>query len=138
MAKISIIIPCYKVERYLPECLDSVINQTFKEWQAICVDDGSPDNCGRILDEYAKRDDRIKVIHQENRGLSGARNAAYSSINTPYTMFLDSDDLLHYQALELAYNKIEETSGDVLWFDIEEFNDGKTMDLPPPFPETVR
>ena len=126
--KITIIIPCYKVEGYLPECLDSVINQTFNDWQAICVDDGSPDNCGKILDEYANKDRRIKVIHQENKGLSGARNAAYPYIDTPYTMFLDSDDLLHHQTLELAYNKIEEALGDVLWFDIEEFNDGKKIE----------
>jgi glycosyltransferase involved in cell wall biosynthesis len=66
MPKVSIIIPCYKVEKYLKRCLDSVLAQTFCEWEAICVDDGSPDNCGQILDEYAKLDSRFKVIHQEN------------------------------------------------------------------------
>ena len=126
--KITIIIPCYKVEKYLPECLDSVINQTFKDWQAICINDGSPDNCGNILDEYAKKDSRFIMIHKKNGGVSSARNTAYEYINTPYTMFLDSDDILHNQTLELAYNKIEETLGDVLWFDINKFNDGEKIE----------
>ena len=65
--KITIIIPCYKVEQYLPECLDSVINQTFTDWQAICINDGSPDNCGKILDEYAKKDSRFVIIHKKFR-----------------------------------------------------------------------
>ena len=72
----SIIIPCYKVERYLSECLDSVLAQDYVEWEAICVDDGSPDGSGKLLDQYAVRDSHIKVIHQENRGLSEARNSA--------------------------------------------------------------
>ncbi|MDE5957536.1 MAG: glycosyltransferase, partial [Muribaculaceae bacterium] len=68
--KISIIVPIYKVERYLPECLDSIIRQTFTDWECILVDDGSPDNCGKICDEYAARDPRFRVIHQTNGGLS--------------------------------------------------------------------
>ena len=104
--KITIIVPVYKVEAFLHDCLNSLIAQTFSEWQAICVDDGSPDNCGKILDEYALKDNRIKVIHQENKGLSEARNAAYKYISTPYTMFLDSDDMLHHQTLELLYKRI--------------------------------
>ena len=72
---ISIIIPVYKVEAYLKECLDSVINQTYKDLEIILVDDGSPDNSGKMCDEYAQKDSRIKVIHKENGGLSSARNA---------------------------------------------------------------
>lgn len=121
--QISIIIPVYKVEKYLQECLESVINQTFTDWIAICVDDGSPDNCGKILDKYADKDSRIKVIHQRNQGLSEARNAAYKYVNTPYVMFLDSDDLFHHQALELAYQQIIATQADILWFDTIKFND---------------
>jgi len=126
--QISIVIPVYKVENYLEECLNSVINQTFKDWVAICVDDGSPDNCGKILDIYADKDSRIKVIHQSNRGISEARNAAFKYIDTPYIMFLDSDDVLHKQAMKLAYDKINETGADIVWFDITEFNDGEVIE----------
>ena len=73
--KISVIVPVYKVEPYLRKCLDSIINQTYRNLEIILVDDGSPDNCGRICDEYAERDNRIQVIHQMNEGLSSARNA---------------------------------------------------------------
>lgn len=72
--KISVIVPVYKVEPYLRKCLDSIINQTYRNLEIILVDDGSPDNCGRICDEYAERDNRIQVIHQMNEGLSSARN----------------------------------------------------------------
>ena len=125
---ISVIVPAYKVEQYLPECLDSLINQTFQDWQAICVNDGSPDNCGKILDEYAIKDSRIKVIHKENGGVSSARNAAYQFIDTPYAMFLDPDDMLHNQTLELAYNNIKETNADILWFDANKFMDGDVVE----------
>ena len=73
--KVSIIVPVYKVEKYLRKCIDSIINQTLKDIEIILVDDGSPDNCGKICDEYAAKDTRIKVIHKENGGLSSARNA---------------------------------------------------------------
>lgn len=73
--EISIIVPVYKVEPYLRKCIDSILNQTFKNFELILVDDGSPDNCGKICDEYALKDNRIKVIHKENGGLSSARNA---------------------------------------------------------------
>ncbi len=128
MNKISVIVPVYKVEKFLPQCLDSLLAQTFQEWQAICVDDGSPDNCGNMLDKYAQKDNRIKVIHQTNKGLSEARNAAYKYVDTVYTIFLDSDDVLHYQALELAYNSIEKTKADILWFDVKKFADGDNVE----------
>ena len=94
MPKISIIIPVYKVEEYLPACLDSVLAQTFTDWEAICVNDGSPDNCGAILAEYAQKDSRIKVISQENQGVSVARNKALENAQGEYISFLDSDDEL--------------------------------------------
>ena len=72
---ISVVVPVYKVEDYIKKCIDSIINQTYKNLEIILVDDGSPDNCGRICDEYAKKDDRVNVIHKENGGLSDARNA---------------------------------------------------------------
>ena len=75
MPEISVVVPVYKVESYIHRCVDSILNQTFSDFELILVDDGSPDNCGRICDEYAQNDNRIHVIHQQNGGLSAARNA---------------------------------------------------------------
>lgn len=116
MPKISIIIPCYKVEKYLKRCLDSVLAQTFCEWEAICVDDGSPDECGNILDEYAKRDSHFKVIHQENQGLSIARNNGKKLATSDYIYFLDSDDSMHPQLLEIAYGLAQKYDADLVNF----------------------
>ena len=90
--KISIIVPVYKVEPYLRRCVSSLRNQTLQEIEIILVDDGSPDNCGAICDEYALIDSRIKVIHQENQGLSAARNVGIQHVSSKYIMFVDSDD----------------------------------------------
>lgn len=92
--RFSIIIPCYKVEKYIRECLDSVLTQKYELWEAICVDDGSPDGTGVILDEYAAKDSRIRVIHQLNGGLSAARNTALDCAVGEWLIYLDSDDLL--------------------------------------------
>ena len=96
MSLISVIVPVYKVEPYLRECVDSILNQTFKDFELILVDDGSPDNCPAICDEYAKKDNRVMVIHKENGGLSSARNAGLSYVftnsNSEYISFIDSDD----------------------------------------------
>lgn len=91
-AKISVIIPVYKVEQYLRNCIESVINQTYTNWELIMVDDGSPDNCPKICDEYAKTDERIKVIHQKNSGQACARNAAIKMATGEYVLCLDGDD----------------------------------------------
>ncbi len=92
MHKISVIIPIYNVEQYLPKCIESVINQTYKNLEIILVDDGSPDKCPEICDEFAKKDNRIRVIHQKNGGLSAARNAGLEIASGDYFAFLDSDD----------------------------------------------
>ncbi|MBE6453854.1 MAG: glycosyltransferase [Alphaproteobacteria bacterium] len=108
MSKISVIVPVYNVEQYLPQCLDSIINQTYKNLEIICVDDGSPDNSGKILDEYAKKDKRIKVIHQENGGLSVARNTGLDNATGEWVSFIDSDDYIaldFYENLISAANK---------------------------------
>ena len=112
--KLAVIVPVYKVEKYLPKCLDSIINQTYKNLQIICVDDGSPDNCGDILDDYAKKDSRIIVIHKENGGLSSARNAALelmymnwkrdNNICPEFISFIDSDDSIDLCAYEKCIN----------------------------------
>ena len=114
--KISIIIPMYRVEKYLRRCLDSVQNQTFKEWQAICVDDGSPDKSGDIAEEYAKKDKRFVVVHKENGGLSDARNAGFRYAKGKYIMYLDSDDFIHPQTMDIAYKFAEENNSDIVSF----------------------
>jgi len=90
--KISIIVPVYKVEPYLRKCLDSIVNQTYRNLQIILVDDGSTDNCGKICDEYAAEDSRVEVVHQENGGVSAARNAGLALVTGDYIGWVDSDD----------------------------------------------
>lgn len=94
MPELSVVIPVYKVEKYLPDCVESVLEQTFRDLEIILVDDGSPDSCGQLCDEFAARDPRIRVIHQENKGLSQARNAGLDVSNGEYICFIDSDDMI--------------------------------------------
>ncbi len=112
--KISVIIPIYNVEKYLRRCLDSVINQTFTDWEVICVNDGSPDNSGKIADEYATRDKRFIVYHRKNSGVSNARNYAISHANGEYIMFVDSDDCIHPQTLEILYKFAQQNDADIV------------------------
>lgn len=98
---VSIIVPCYKVEQYLPNCIESILHQTYNNWELILVDDGSPDNCGQICDDYAKKNGRIKVVHKQNGGLSSARNAGMQVMTGDYVTFVDSDDFLHKDALHI-------------------------------------
>ena len=105
---VSIIVPIYKVEPYLRRCLDSIVNQTYTNLEIILVDDGSPDGCPQICDEYAAKDKRIIVIHKENGGLSSARNAGLKIASGAFISFVDSDDWVndHYiETLYLAQNK---------------------------------
>ena len=119
--KISIIIPMYGVEKYLRRCLDSVLNQTFTDWTAICVDDGSPDKSGEIAEEYAARDKRFIVVHKENGGLSDARNAGMPHAKGDYIMYLDSDDFIHPQTMELAYAMALRDDSDIVSFTYDRF-----------------
>ena len=119
--KISIIIPMWGVEKYLRRCLDSVKNQTFKDWQAICVDDGSPDKSGEIAEEYAAKDSRFVVVHKENGGLSDARNAGMPYATGDYIMYLDSDDFIHPQTMEIAYRAIKDNKSDIASFSYDRF-----------------
>lgn len=100
--KFSIIIPVYRVEDYLPACVESVLNQTFSDYEVILVDDGSPDGCGALCDAYAEKDPRFHVIHKENGGLSSARNAGLDIAQGKYIYFLDSDDAIAPNLLETA------------------------------------
>lgn len=110
---ISIIVPIYNVEKYLNKCIDSIISQTYKNIEIILVDDGSPDNCGKICDEYAKKDNRIKVIHKHNGGLSDARNAGTSVAKGKYLTYIDSDDFVTNDYCEFLYNNIKKTEADI-------------------------
>lgn len=103
----SIIIPVYKVERYLCQCVDSVINQNCKEFEVILIDDGSPDNCPAICDYYAKKDSRVKVVHKTNGGLSDARNVGLKMAKKDYIIFLDSDDFLVDGSLQSIYDNLK-------------------------------
>lgn len=102
--KITVIIPVYKVEKYLDKCVESVVSQTYKNLEIILVDDGSPDKCPTICDEWAKKDSRIKVIHKQNGGLSDARNVGIEQSSGDYIMFLDSDDYLDKTICEKLLN----------------------------------
>lgn len=104
MPTISVIVPVYKVEKYIHRCVDSILGQTFTDFELILVDDGSPDHCGTICDEYAAKDSRVVVIHQENGGLSAARNAgidwAFANSDSQWLSFIDSDDWIHPEYLQ--------------------------------------
>ncbi len=111
--KVSVVIPVYNVEDYLRECLDSVVNQTLKDIEIICINDGSPDNSLQILEQYAASDSRITIVSQKNKGLGASRNVGSSLANAPYVFFLDSDDFIALEALENLYNKIEQTQAEL-------------------------
>ena len=117
--KVSVIIPVYKVEKYLDECIKSVQKQTLgNNIEIICIDDGSPDKCGVMLDEYAKKDKRIKVIHQKNAGVSAARNAGIEASKGEYIKFLDSDDTIEPKTCEVSYEKAKKEDADILFHDM--------------------
>lgn len=104
---ISVIVPCYKVEKYLPKCVDSILNQTYKNLEIWLVDDGSPDMCGQICDNYTKKDSRVKVIHKENGGLSDARNVAIELAAGKWIAFVDSDDYVTADYIDTLYGLVE-------------------------------
>jgi len=110
---VSIIVPIYKVENYLEKCLDSIIAQTHKNLQIILIDDGSPDGCGEICDEYGNKDSRITVIHQKNMGLSAARNAGFEKVLGKYIGFVDSDDYIAEDMYESLVDAIEKYDTDI-------------------------
>lgn len=112
----SVIVPIYNVEKYLKRCIDSVLEQTFTDYELILVDDGSPDNCPALCDDYASRDARIKVIHKENGGLVSARQAGIKVASGEYVFHLDGDDALLPDALESAYKIIDEFRPDIVSF----------------------
>lgn len=123
MPELTIIVPVYKVEKYIHQCVDSILNQTFQNFEVILVDDGSPDKSGAICDEYAKHDNRVKSIHQENAGLSAARNVGLKHARGKYVAFVDSDDYIVPNMYELLLNKLRECGADMVKCGYHEFID---------------
>ena len=111
---ISVIVPIYNVEKYINQCIDSIINQTYKNLEIILVDDGSPDNCGRICDEYAKKDSRIKVVHKENGGVCSARNIGMEKSTGKWIAFIDSDDWIENKYFEIILNEAKKEDVDIV------------------------
>ena len=121
--KISIVLPVYNVANYLRKCLDSLVNQTFKDFEVICVNDGSTDMSLSILEGYSLTDSRFKIITQENRGLSGARNTGIKHVRGEYVLFVDSDDWLEDNALEELYNHVKGFNSEITMFKFRYFNE---------------
>lgn len=113
MAEISIIVPVYKAQAYLHNCIDSILSQTYQNFELILVDDGSPDSCGAICEEYAAKDSRVHVIHQDNQGQAAARNHALEIAQGRWICFVDSDDMIHPQMLQMLYRAVEESGAPI-------------------------
>lgn len=130
--KVYVLVPVYNVEKVLNDCLNSVINQTYRNWEMIIVDDGTPDNSGKICDEYAEKDNRIRVIHQKNTGLFGARITGVNAIDETedtYCFFLDSDDILSHNALKILIDTAEKYNSDIVSGVFTKFLSFKKPDL---------
>ena len=128
MGKVSIIVPIYNVEKYLSKCIESILSQTYKNIEIILVDDGSPDNSPQICDEYAKKDDRIIVIHKANGGVSSARNAGIDIATGKYIGFVDPDDYIENNMYELMMNKIEEYQANIVICGYDYINENYTVE----------
>ncbi len=119
---ISVIVPVYKVEKYLPRCIESLVHQSYANLEIILVDDGSPDNCPAVCDDYVKRDSRLQVIHKENGGLSDARNVGFDHSTGEYIAFIDSDDYVHPQMLEILCRLLIEENSEIAVCNFQPFS----------------
>lgn len=124
-SKISIIVPIFNVELYIHQCIDSILNQTYKNLEIILVDDGSPDSCGRICDEYAQKDSRIKVIHKQNEGLGEARNTGLGEATGDYIYFIDSDDWIELNMLATLVHELEQEQADFVMCGFKKCAEGR-------------
>ena len=120
---VSIIVPVFNVEKYLRQCLDSILGQTFNQFEVIIVNDGSTDNSGAICQEYEARDNRIVYLEKENEGVSEARNLGLDFATSEYIIFIDSDDWIEPTYVEVLYEKIEEYQADIVFENYTSFND---------------
>ena len=127
--KISVIIPVYNAEKYLSKCLESIINQTFKDIEIICINDGSYDKSEKIINKYAQKDKRIILFNQKNKGAGLARQKGIELLNGEYLSFIDSDDLFHYRTLEIAYENIKKYNSEVVWFQFANFHRKKKVKM---------
>lgn len=130
---ISVIVPVYKVEEYLDECIQSIVNQNYQNLQIILVDDGSPDCCGKICDDWALKDNRIEVIHKKNGGLSDARNAGLDLATGEYIAFVDSDDWISPQMYEIMLKVLKKERADFIACGIVDCYLGKTVEHTMPY-----
>ena len=121
---ISVIVPIYKVEKYLEQCVDSIIAQTYQNLQIVLVDDGSPDRCGEICDRYASENKNIVVIHKKNGGLSDARNAGIQAASGAWLAFIDSDDFIDPDMMETLYNLAVSNQAKMAWCAVREVEEG--------------
>ncbi len=129
MPQVSVIVPIYNVEKYLPQCLDSLTSQTLKNIEIICINDGSPDNCLQILQSYAARDSRIKIINKQNAGVSCARNDGLALATAPYISFVDPDDWMEPKAYEILVKIMEKEQVDMINFNFRYvYQDGRIVD----------
>ena len=129
---VSIVVPAYNGERHIRQCVESVLAQTMPDFELICVNDGSTDGTGSLLDDMAARDDRMRVIHQENKGEGAARNAGLDVARGRYLAFFDADDFAEPQLLEKVVRRAEETGADVVAYRVDSYNDetGETLPMP--------
>ena len=125
---ISVIVPIYNVEKYLQKCVDSIINQTYKNLEIILVDDGSPDNCPKMCDDYAEKDSRIKVVHKENGGLSDASNVGMEVATCEYVSFIDSDDYISLDFYETLLETIVDNDSDIVECGVVKFYENEKFD----------
>ena len=124
---ISIVVPIYKVEEYMKQCVDSLIKQTYKNIEIILVDDGSPDNCGEICEKYREIDSRIVVIHKKNGGLSDARNYGIKVCKGEYLVFVDSDDYVADNYIEVLYDALKKENADISVAELKKFFDNEDV-----------
>lgn len=132
MVGISVIVPVYNVENYLEDALNSLLNQTFEDFEVLCINDGSKDNSLAILNEFSKKDDRIKVINKENGGCGSARNMGLDLASGKYIYFFDPDDKIKSYALEKLYNNAQSNNSDLVMFKLATFIDGQEVDFSHP------
>ena len=128
--KVSIIVPVYNVEKYICRCLDSVVSQTFTDWECILVDDGSLDNSGKVCDEYAERDRRFKVIHRKNSGVSAARNMGLDMAEGEWISFVDSDDWIEKETYKIAIENAIKEKSDVVCYGMRFLQNGRYKSVP--------
>ena len=129
--EISIVVPVYKVEKFVKDSICSILNQSFTDFEIICINDGSPDNSLSILEQLAKEDTRIKIISQKNQGVSAARNAALDMVSGEYVAFLDPDDIMHPQFLEIMLSEMKSNEADVVCCGFKKISENEKVINPP-------